>query len=304
MGMNPTQVASFTAVAETGGFGRAAARLGISQPAVSLHVAELEADVGAKVFDRLPRGVRLTAAGEVLLGYARRLSALEAEARAAVAELMGLGRGRLAIGASLTLGSYLMPGVLAEFRRRHPAVELRMEVANTDRVTALVRDEQVELGLTEGLAEHPDLAVSTFHTDRLVAIAPPGHRLARAAGVTARDLFGEPFVAREAGSGTRAVVEAAAARKRLTVRSAVTVGSLEAVKRAVIAGMGVSVVSELAVAAEVAAGTLAVVAVADLPIWRPLHLARRRDRPDGPAAAALVRLLAERVGPKRRPAVR
>ncbi len=304
MGMNPTQVASFTAVAETGGFGRAAARLGISQPAVSLHVAELEADVGAKVFDRLPRGVRLTAAGEVLLGYARRLSALEAEARAAVAELMGLGRGRLAIGASLTLGSYLMPGVLAEFRRRHPAVELRMEVANTDRVTALVRDEQVELGLTEGLAEHPDLAVSTFDTDRLVAIAPPGHRLARAAGVTARDLFAEPFVAREAGSGTRAVVEAAAARKRLTVRSAVTVGSLEAVKRAVIAGMGVSVVSELAVAAEVAAGTLAVVAVADLPIRRPLHLARRRDRPDGPAAAALVRLLAERVGPKRRPAVR
>ena len=304
MAMNPTQVASFAAVAETGGFGRAAARLGVSQPAVSLHVADLEADLGAKVFDRLPRGVRLTAAGELLLGYARRLAALESEARTAVAELMGLGRGRLTIGASLTVGSYLMPGVLAEFRRRHPAVELRMEVANTDRVTAWVRDEQVDLGLTEGLAQHPELAASAFHTDRLVAIAPPAHRLAGTGGVTALEFFGEPFVTREAGSGTRAVVEAAAARKRLTLRSTVSVGSLEAVKRAVMAGMGVSVVSELAVAAEVAAGTLAVVDVADLPIRRPLHLARRRDRPDGPAAAALVRILGECLGPKRRPAVR
>ena len=291
--MNPTHLAAFRAVAAAGGFVKAAECLGVSQPAVSAQVRELERDVKAKLFDRTPRGARLTAAGDLLLQYAERLAALEADARDALADLSAVRRGRLAVGASTTVGVYLLPGVLGRFREAHPDVRLEPFVGNTDAVQRRLLDGTLDLGLTEGdaPADADGLTVRVFARDELVVIAPPTHPLAKKRRPAAADLNGLPLIVREPGSGTRAVVEHALAAAKVTPGDLLTLGHTEAIKRAVAAGLGISVLSELAVRQESADGRLAVLRPAGLRLRRPLHLLTVAGRSPSPAAAAFVALL-------------
>ena len=293
MSMNLNHLAIFHAVAEAGSMTLGAEALDISQPAVSKQVQELERALGVHLFDRIGRRVHLSQAGEILAGYARQLFALAREAESAIADLRAVGKGRLVVGASTTIGAYLLPGVLAEFRRRHPNVELLVEIENTEQVHRRLAWLELDVGLTEGFVEEEDLEAEVFHRDELVVIAAPGHRLARKPRVPVSALREEPFVLREPGSGTRSVEERALARLKLPVRVAMALGSTEAIKRVVAEGVGLAIVSRLAVRAECAAGTLAVLPVAGLRMPRPLHLVRRRGRRDGPALQAFCTILRE-----------
>ena len=293
--MNLNHLAIFHAVAQTGSMTLGAGRLDISQPAVSKQVQELERVLGVHLFDRIGRRVCLSQAGEILADYAGRLFALAHEAEEAMADVRAVGRGRLVIGASTTIGTYLLPGVVAEFWRRHPGVELLVEVENTEQVHRRLAVLELDVGLTEGFVEEVELDAEVFHRDELVVIAPPGHRLAGNPRVPLSALQEEPFVLREPGSGTRAVEERALARLKLPVRVAVALGSTEAIKRVVAEGVGLAIVSKLAVHAECAAGTLAVLPVAGLRIERPLHLVRRKGRRDGPALQAFCGVLREKT---------
>jgi len=293
--MNLNHLAVFHAAAQAGSMTRGAERLDISQPAVSKQVRQLERALGTHLFDRVGRRVRLSRAGEVLAAYARRLFALAHEAEEAMTDVRAAGRGRLAIGASTTIGTYLLPGVLAEFWRRHPRVELLVQIENTEQVHRRLAGHELDLGLTEGPVEEGELDAEVFHQDELVMIAAPGHRLAGRPRVPLSAVREEPFILREPGSGTRAVEERALARLRLPVRVVMALGRTEAIKRVVAEGVGLAVVSRLAVDAECAAGTLAVLPVAGLRIARPLHLVRRRGRRDGPALQAFCGVLRERT---------
>jgi DNA-binding transcriptional LysR family regulator len=291
--MNLNHLAIFHAVAETRGISLGAERLRISQPAVSKQIQELERSLGTKLFDRIPRGVRLTESGELLAGYARRLFALEAEAEAALGELRGLERGRLAVGASLTIGGYLLPNVLAEFHKRYPGIELAVEIANTDEVQTRLLDGILDIALTEGFVEHPELESSVFYEDEMVVIVPPGHPLLEETEVTGARLCDEPFLMREEGSGTRAVVERAFAERLLAPRPVMSLGSIEAIKRAVAAGIGVAMVSGLTVTLEREARKLVILPIADLTVRRPLHLLQTRHRNTSRAAQAFKSVLQE-----------
>jgi DNA-binding transcriptional LysR family regulator len=274
---------------------RGAERLDISQPAASKQVRELERALGVHLFDRVGRRVRLSRAGEVLADHARRLFALAHEAEEAMADVRAVRRGRLAIGASTTIGAYLLPGVLAEFWRRRPGVELSVQVENTEQVHRRLAGHELDLGLTEGFIEEAELDAEVFHRDELVIIAAPGHRLAGRVRVSLSAVREEPFILREPGSGRRAVEERALARLKLPVRAAMSLGSTEAIKRVVAEGVGLAIVSRLAVVAECAAGALAVLPVAGLRIERPLLLVRRKGRRDGPAMQAFSAVLRERA---------
>src|SRR6516162_2880271 len=178
MSMNLNHLAIFHAVAQTGSMTLGAERLDISQPAVSKQVQDLERALGVHLFDRIGRRVYLSQAGEILADYARRLFALAQEAETAMADVRGAGRGRLAIGASTTIGTYLLPAVVAEFWRRHPRVELLVQIENTEHVHGRLAGHELDLGLTEGPVEEGELDAEVFHQDELVMIAAPGHRLA------------------------------------------------------------------------------------------------------------------------------
>ena len=297
---NRNHLALFRAVAEAGGFSRAAGTIRVSQPAISMQVAELESALGTPLFDRLPRGVRLTNAGEILLGYARRIAGLELDAERAMRELRGLERGRLALGASLTIGGYLLPAILGEFRRRHPAVELQLTIANTDTVKTRLLDGSLELGLTEGAPPvDEELGLRVFHEDELIVIAPPDHPFAsgasgsrRARRIEARQLCAEPLILREPGSGTREVLLRALEKCGATVRNvALTLTDTEAIKRSVMAGLGLAVVSRLCVGLELAGGLLVESPVRSLKLRRPLYELSLRGRQKSAAVEAFIRRL-------------
>ena len=297
---NRNHLALFRAVAEAGGFSRAAGVVHVSQPAISMQVAELEDALGTPLFDRLPRGVRLTNAGEILLGYAQRIATLEADAERAMRELRGLERGRLTLGASMTIGGYLLPAVLGDFRRRHPAVELQLTIANTDTIKTRLLDSTLELGLTEGSPPgDEELHTRVFHEDELIVIAPPGHPFARPASgkrrprpINGQQLCGQPLVLREPGSGTREVLFRALATCGASVGNIVlTLTDTEAIKRAVMAGLGLAVVSRLCVGLELAAGLLVEVPLRNLKLRRPLYELTLRGRQISAAARAFAALL-------------
>ncbi len=289
--MNRNHLALFHAVAEAGSVTLAAERLRVSQPAVSKQILELEGALGVRLLERLHRGVRLTAAGRLLADYARRQHAVESEAARAIEEFRGLKRGQLAVGASTTIAAYLLPAVFGQFHRRYPEIELRVEIANTRDIQRHLTDGVIEVGLTEGVIETEDLDSRVFYQDELVTIAPPRHPLLRKRSVTAREICREPFIVREEGSGTRAVVERALAAKGLSVKPVLLLAGTEAIKHAVAAGLGVAIVSRLAIGLELKFGSLAVIPVKDLEIHRPLHLQTLHSKDLSPAAKQFLELL-------------
>jgi len=291
--MNLNHLAIFYAVAQESSVTLGAERLHISQPAVSKQLQELEKSLGTPLFDRLPRGVRLTEAGQLLAGYARRLFGLEAEVETALAEMRGLERGRLSVGASMTIGGYLLPELLARFHQKYPGIELLLEIANTEEVQQRLLEGTVDVGLTEGLLEHSELETVVFREDEIVVIVPPGHPLLSEGTITAARVCQEPFVVREEGSGTRAVVERAFAERGLAPRPAMLLGNIEAIKRAVTAGAGIAMVSALTVGLELEAGKLVVVSVSDLSVRRSLHCLHLRGRHQSRAARAFTAALAQ-----------
>ena len=289
--LNLNHLAIFQAIAEAGSIGTGAACLHISQPAASKQLKEFEATLGLALFDRLPKGVRLTAAGEQLLVYARRISATENAAEQALAEIRNLHAGKLAIGASTTIGNYLLPALLAEYRRTWQGIEIVLEIANTELIQHKLLDNALDLGLTEGFVESAELHAEVFAVDQIVVIAAPDHHLAKRPGLTLQQLCHEPCVLREPGSGTRSVIEHMLTQRGLQHAAAMSLGSTEAIKRAVAAGAGISLVSRLAVNSELTAGTLVLLPVEDLQFERPLHKLSLRSKQASRAVQAFAELL-------------
>lgn len=291
--MNLHHLAVFHAVAESGSIRAAAASLHISEPAVSRQLRQLEARHGTTLFDRLPRGMRLTAEGEVLAGYARRIFALERQAETALAELRDLEAGHLAVGASTTIGNYLLPDLLAAYSDAHPGVHVRLEVGNTEQIQTLLLQGELDLGLTEGFADSRDLRVESFFSDELVIVAAPCFTGPGAAPGSLEGLAALPWVTREPGSGTRAVLERTLADYGLQPRSVLALASTEAIKRAVAAGAGIAVVSGLTVAGELERGELVELRTPPFPVRRPLHLLRPRHGAPSRAAAVFLEQLGQ-----------
>ncbi len=292
--MNLHHLLLFHVVAESGSITSAAEKLGLSQPAISQQLHALESSIGASLFYRVPRGMELTEAGSILYSYSRRMVQIEMQAEQALADFCGLRRGTLSLGSSLTLGSYLLPDLFAEYRRAYPDIELTVEIANTENISKWVADGILEAGFVEGLPPEAGLEAVQFAEDRLVPIASPDHPVCHERRITPEILCRYPFVVREAGSGTRAVAEQEWKRLGLWPQVSLTLGSSEAIKRAVMAGAGVAVVSRLALGSETATGGLRMLDVKGLQIRRPLYRIIRRGYAPSPAAEAFFTLLQRR----------
>ncbi|MGA2583160.1 MAG: LysR family transcriptional regulator [Tepidisphaeraceae bacterium] len=275
--MNLNHLAVFHAVAEEKSVTGAARRLLVSQPAISKQLRQFEKYIGIKLFERRSRGVRPTEAGTLLASYAMRVFALAEEAECAVGELRGLKRGRLRVGASTTVGVYLLPDVFVRFRAAYPGIQLQLDIAPSDTLAKRLRDGSLDIALTEGEIGDETLESTIIMHDKLVAIAPHNHPLARRRSVTAVTLCRQPFVVRETGSGTQSLVERTLAQRGITLNPAMSLGSTEAIKRAVASGVGVAIISGLAVALETQAKKLVVLRLSDLAISRPLHYVSARN---------------------------
>jgi LysR family transcriptional regulator, transcriptional activator of the cysJI operon len=253
---------AFAAVARDGSFSRAAERLYVSQPAVSKHVASLEAELGVQLVVRSRAGAVLTPAGQMLADYVLRAEALLANARRALASGAEAQLGTLSLAASGIPGTYLLPALVSRYHEEAPAVELDFRVSTSGGSIELVRSHEVELAVVGGMTVPQELESEPLIDDEVVLIGAPSLAERR---LRVKDLEGLTWVSREEGSATRAAVEAARWQIGLHVVRTLELPSWEAVKLAVAGGAGVAAISRFALDLELETGALAVL---DVPRWR------------------------------------
>ena len=286
--MNLHHLKVFLAIAQTGSISAGATRLLISQPAVTREIRELEARLQLPLFDRQSRGVSLTAAGQRLLPYAEQIFALELAAERDLAEFASLGSGELRLGASVTLGSYLLPALIARFQQTYPGLQISLQIGNTAENLEQLQRSEISLSFIEGPFAAERFNYCRLGSDALLPVASPLHPLAAEPQISASALAALPLFVREQGSGTRATLEQAYQALGLQPRIALALGNGEALKRSLQGGHGVAWISELAVQAELRSGQLVHLPVNDLSMRRDLHAVWRREHSLSPAASTLL----------------
>jgi DNA-binding transcriptional LysR family regulator len=292
--MTLRQLEVFLAVVREKSFSRAAKRIHSSQPTLSEHISELESELGKKLFFRRGRVriVTMTEAGRVFEQYAvSAVSAVEG-ARRALADLDGLGHGSLLIGASTTPGLYVMPGIVGAFRAKYPGVELRLQIANSQVIEGRVKDRELDLGIVGGHAIAPgEECLAAGMPDELLLIVPPGHAWAKRRDIVPKSLADQPLLVREEGSATRSVTERTLQQAGVRFQVAMELDHTEAIKQAVMAGLGVAFVSIYAVRGEIAAGRLHALRLRGIRIQRHFHVIHHEARRVTASARAFMELL-------------
>lgn len=280
----------FHAVAKHLSFTRAADDLFMTQPAVTFQIRQLEEQFGTRLFERGHARIALTPAGELVRDYAARILALTDEMETRLAEMTGEMRGLLPVGASTTLGEFLLPRILGEFNALYPQVRARLVVGNSEAIEQGVVERSVEVGLIERPPRHSDLGARACGGDELVAMCAPDHPLAGVAVATPRLLQEYEFVAREPGSAAREAAEAwfrAAGIEPDRLKTLMELGSPEALKGAVATGLGCALVSRLSVEGDIRAGTLAAVPLKP-EVRREYFLVYPQDRFQSRLAATFI----------------
>ncbi|MBI1850956.1 MAG: LysR family transcriptional regulator [Planctomycetes bacterium] len=283
------QLEILTKIIETGSFSKAAAAVYLTQPTVSTHVATLEKTFGLRLLDRMGRRTKPTAAGQVVYSYAKKMLALRAQAVEEVDLLLGLVRGDLTIAGSTIPGTYVLPAAIGKFVEKHADVRITLQLADSDAVIDLVASGEAELGVTGSKPRHPEIAAEPFGEDEIVLVAPPGHALAGERRITGKRLRDVSLIAREPGSGTQRTAEDALRRVGVSVESLKIIcrlGSSEAVREGVCAGIGVAFLSRRAVADDLESGRLREIEVDGIRLRRPFHLVRPRRRALSPLGRA------------------
>ncbi len=280
----------FVQVIESGGFSASTEKLFMSQPSISNQVRQLESSLKTTLIDRSGARIKPTAEGEVLLEYAKRLFVLSDEAIAAVAQVSGLETGRVAVGGTTTAGTYLLPAVVAKFKHAHPGVEFDIFVGNAADVSRALLAGEIGLAVMLGKPPAGQLISEKLLSERLVLVAPHGHPLV-GRQVSPEELAGERFLMREKGSATRTRQDEALESWGLTEADHADMWGLETIKQAVMAGLGVSLISEHAIVTELEVNRLAVIDVAPGVAGRPVVVATRRDRLLSPAEKAFLSVL-------------
>ena len=279
--MDDHKLKVFCTVAETKSFSKASEIIRLTQPAVSLQIQALEEIYGTKLFNRSGCIITLTPAGEVLYKYAKEINTLYTAAEKELGEFTGQVKGVVTIGASSTIGNYVLPAVIAEFRKKYPKVAVHLVTANTKTIVDYLNAGGIDIALVEGEVKKQKLIVEKLIPDEMVLIMHPLHPWARKSNVSIFDVAKEPFIFREEGSGTRQMIEKYLIKHGISPQSIKIVfimGSTESIKSAVEEGLGVSIVSKWAAKKEIRYGTLKTASLKEDRFMRDFSLLYRKAK--------------------------
>ncbi|MGF9698931.1 MULTISPECIES: selenium metabolism-associated LysR family transcriptional regulator [Paenibacillus] len=272
--MNFHQLHIFYTVAEKGSFSAAAQALHMTQPAVTMQIQSLEDYFGTKLLHRSTKKIELSEAGRTLLPHAKRSVELVRQTDEAMSAFTQMLQGRLQLGASLTIGEYVLPRMLGPFARQYPDISIVMKVMNTTQIMDDILKHQLNFGLIEAPIHHPDMIVEPVMQDELKLVVPAGHALADRGEVELEEVMTYPFVLREKGSGTRQVMEDQLQKKNIDPQDmnvVMELGSTGAVKSAVEAGVGITMLSPSSVQHELALGLVHIVDIRGLTFKRQFY---------------------------------
>lgn len=293
-GLTIRQLRIFASVARHLSFTAAAQELYITQPSVSVAIAQLERHLGTQLLVRTTRTVSLTVEGEILQDLADRILWQVHSAEVLMRQEDRTVHGDMLVGADSTCGTYVMPALLGAFKTRYPAVQVRMEILNRPKLREKALAREYDLAILSGPVDSAELHVSPFAPHELVMIAPPDHPLVVCRDIPMRTLRGETIILREEGSGIRHAFEEVTAAAGIPVEASLSLGSIEAVKQAVQHRLGIAPISRLAISDELDLGRLAVLDVETFPLVRQWYLVRHTEQ-DTPLLKTLCLFLLENV---------
>ena len=278
--MSDRRLQVFHAVARLLSFTKAAEVLHMTQPAVTFQIRQLEEQFDTRLFDRAHNRVSLTEAGHVAFEFSESIFEKYSEMENAIREVTGSISGSLTLGASTTIAEYMLPALLGDFNTKNPEVLLRLRVSNTEGIVSMVENNVIDLGVVEGPVTNKNLMVEVCRKDNLVVVIPPDHELAKLKSVSVKKMLEFPFICREEGSGTREVISEHLRSQGVgkhSLKACLELGSPEAIKGAIQAGMGISVLSSVSLDKEIKLGTLKTVPL-DPPLSREFSFVRQRQK--------------------------
>lgn len=279
------QLQIFSIAATHLSFARTAEQLHLTHAAISLQIKQLEDVAGIEFFERIGKRVFLTEAGEVMLDYARQILQALKEADESLSALKGLKGGRIAVAVTST-AEYFAPALLAAFRKVQPDVRIRLLIDNRETVSRLLAQNEVDLAIMGRPPAELDAEAAAFAPHPLVVVAAADHFLAQRKLVTLEELANETMIVREVGSGTRSALEKFFSERNIALKVGMEMGSNEAIKQAVVAGLGVAMISRHTLGLEVKSGRIAILRVEGTPVMRRWHLVRHRNKSLTPALGA------------------
>jgi len=290
MELNLHQLEIFLCIARERSFSRAAERLRISQPSVSIQIRNLEDSLEVKLFERLGRRVYLTREGKVVLEHAKKISAIVSGLQKEIKGLRGIRRGQLSAGCSRVPSATLVPLAVAQFKAQYPETEISIKTGRSHEVERWVVENEVDLGVIEGDPAGTLLTKEPWYEDELVLVVSPRSRLLKRRRLFVKEVLEEPFLIQSPGIRPT-FIERVFAEKGMFIRNRITVGSREAVKTAVAAGCGVSIMPKSLIDTEQRAGVLRAKKIYDLDFRYPVNLIYRRDKQLSQSALAFAKLL-------------
>ena len=290
MEFNLHQIEIFLRIARERSFSKAAASLRISQPSVSIQIKNLEEALGVRLFERLTRDVRLTREGQMVFECAKKLSGLISGLRTDLDDLKGVGRGQLSAGCARVLSATIVPLAVARFKRKYPDTEVLVKTARSDEVEQWVLENEVDLGVVVGDPASGLIQKELCYEEELVLVLSPRHRLVKKRELSWQQIMEEPFLLQASGSRPT-FIERVFAEKGITIKKRVTLGSRDAVKAAISAGFGVSILPRSVVDKDARAGFLKVRKLHDLDIKYPVNIIYRKDKQFSHSALAFLEIL-------------
>lgn len=299
MSFSDTRLRVFFAVAKHLSFTRAAEELSLTQPAVTFQIRQLEEHFNTRLFDRHHNRISMTEAGTTVYSYAERILELYRETEKAINEMTGVTRGIVKLGASTTVGEYMLPVILSGYHDLFPGVQIRLTVDNTRLVIRKLEDATIDVGMVEGPVKNKNITLSPCTEDELVVIMPPDHPLARHEEIPVQKLKDYPFVSREEGSGTRAVISDHLGKGGLPydqLNAILELGTTESVKGAVEGGMGLGIVSAAALKKELALNTLVARRIRKVPMKRVINFVHQRQKFRSKAVEEFLNYAKQRCG--------
>jgi DNA-binding transcriptional LysR family regulator len=276
--INLNQLRVFHVAAKVRSFTRAAAALFLTQPGISKHIKELEEYYGTRLFDRLGKKVVLTQAGEILYEKTETIFNMIDKLKEELDELQGLTRGVLNIGSSITIGIYILPTVLGRFRSLYPNIDVHMDIALNQQIAEMIISNSVDFGFLGAPVHDERVTLEPFFKDELVLIVPSNHEWAHRNAIEPHELLRQPFILSRRGSGTRSVIGERLGRIGISLKNTLEFGNTEAVKKAVEAGLGVSIVSRIAIRREERLGVIRTLGISRVDFRRTFYFAYRKDK--------------------------
>ncbi|MBI5179179.1 MAG: LysR family transcriptional regulator [Nitrospinae bacterium] len=286
----------FLSVARLASFSKAAKELSLTQPAVSFQIRHLEEELKARLFVRYPNRIELTPIGSFLFGELTRLAGESAKVRERVMQKLGKFWGTMVMGASTTIGNYFMPTAIAEFKAKYPGIATRILVDNTDQVLNYLADGIIDFAIVEGPVKPRQWITEELFTDELVVIVPKDFQGAGKGTIPIQRVGQERFISREAGSGTRAVIDDLRTGQKPLIppeNVVLELGSSTAIKKGVEGGLGISIVSVMTLENELQLGTLRALRIEKFPIYRKISLVFPRGVEQSQAISDMVAVCKE-----------